>query len=235
MESDSNYREKSMPQSQRIERLEEAVARFSVRRFYETLRWGFIVLLGGLGIGAICFGVSFIVKHSYEGSVAEMQAREEIEAAKHERDQENAERIPEEEQARVRARGMCSSACEAAGLGMERSWEVKEDNHWRVAQCSCAGPDGHRVLWNDLRSRETVLRSQCEDACTSADMGLSRAILRREEGELRIVACACVSPRSHRALWDDRPESHQLCTLDGDNALRCNLADQPSQVVLTRE
>lgn len=228
---DEGYRDQAMPQGQRIERLEEAVAKFSMRRFYETLRWGFIVFFGGLGIGATAFGASFFAEHVYEGAAEEALALEEVAQAEHIRQQENAELIPAEEQARERIRERCSNACQSAGLGIERARVIEDGDHWRAAQCSCVGPHGHRTLWNDLRSRESVLRSQCSSGCQEAGMGLSRVILRPHRGELRAIACACVDGSRHRALWDDR-QSHQLCELH-DGTLRCDLDEQPQEIQLT--
>jgi hypothetical protein len=196
----------------RTERLEDAVAKLSFRRFYETLQYGIQALLAGGGICLALFGGSFLMQ---ECTVQEAQEQAHELAQNAVSVEDRAARQEAAEAPRLQAQATCATACENVGMAIQRARIAPEPDteHFRAASCSCASENGSsRILWNDLVSRETSLRRQCRGACQEAGMGMQRAIVR--EGKL--VACGCVSRSGHRTLFDDRrPPTCELATHEG--------------------
>lgn len=185
--SDKGYREPDMPESERIERLEQAVAKFSLRRFYETIKFGTNTLL----IGVACVLVAYGAQQIAEG----VHARERLTNETHQS-----------------SRDQCATACASIHLGVERA-RVSSENPARLSQCTCRSPGRRQVLWDDTQqfrapSRDEQLRAQCATACETAGMGLNRAVLSGYGDSRTVIACGCINEHSHRTLWDDRPHSH---------------------------
>lgn len=189
-----------LSRGQRMDRLENAVAKFSARKVYETLRWGFVIMLVLIGLGGAAFGFSFLWTSLSDSWVVETQTESETAAAALERE---ARQHEIGDAPRAAARAECDTACQNVGMAIERCRIVSDtpEGYFRPASCFCASNDGRtRTLWNDLISNETKLRRRCAQACEEAGMGMQRAVIRGGE----VVACGCVSSSSHRTLWDDR-------------------------------
>ena len=112
--------DEELSRDQRMERLEDAVARVSVRKIVAQLKWGFQALLVGVGLGAACYGISFIITAVSDANVAE--ARE----------------VP-------LLRDECQAACTVAGLGLQRA--IVHDGN--LVACGCVNESTHRTLWDD--------------------------------------------------------------------------------------
>lgn len=220
--------DEDLSRDQQIERLNEAVAKNSARRIYDTLRWGIQLMLIGLGLCAFLFGTSFVVRECSLHNERLSAAVARTEQADHERTLENQEREQRQLEAqralqeapRNEARQECVTACDHVGMEIQRARLVEDgESHWRPASCSCAHTSGAtRILWNDLISRGTVLRRQCQEACGEAGMGMQRAIVQNN----KLLACGCVNESTHRTLWDDR--NPPTCELQNhDNAASCEL------------
>lgn len=187
-----------LSREQRVERLEDAVARVSVRKIVGTLKWGIIILLGGVGIGVAMYGISFALTARLEGDALIAQQ----------------DTVP-----RAAARQECVEACGNAEMSIERARIVPDSDEegFHAATCSCISADGdRRALWHDLRD-------QCSRACDAAGMGVQRPVFRGD----RIVACGCVDENTHRTLWDDRnaPRCESVATDDHNGTMRCRLVE----------
>ena len=66
----TGYRDKALTPDERMERLEDAVAKISVRKVLAQLRWGIIILLAGVGIGALTYGIMLAVNAKAEAASA---------------------------------------------------------------------------------------------------------------------------------------------------------------------
>jgi len=208
------YRETdaNLSSEQRVLRLEEAVAKGSSRRVYETLSIGIQGFLVLLGVGGLLFGGSFFAAALSDSSAQDTEDEIALLTAT-----QDVQEVPI-----TSARALCAEACSGIGMSIQRAVVVpgKDDStHFRAASCSCVSEDGRvRSLWNDLVSDESRMRSECATACTSAGMGIQRAIIQDKS----LVACGCVSPHGHRTLWDDRNPPTCAAVMEEDT-LRCEL------------
>lgn len=153
-----------MTDDERIKRLEQVVAKTTVRRAYKSLRWGIQLFLGLLGLGAAAYGLGLGIEASARGRAVEAGAQVAVDEA---------------------LSAQCAAACEAANMSLNRAI-VREK---RVIACGCVSPHGHRTLWDD-RPRQTPAPQLCSmehgDLVCTLDSAPARVLISTPTSETTI-------------------------------------------------